>query len=566
MKIEYVERLDKWLVIGQIRDTSLMLDIPGKRATKSTGDFEVRWYVPATLQAARALHVDTGAEWTPDAAAQLACLKDDRRTRIEKNSFEFDDDRLSPLQRVGVSHLIGGNTLQSDDQGTGKTVQSCVALEARGDERVLLLTTTSTIYSWRDHIAEWAPSYKTFIFVGTKAKRIKMYKDFCAYEGKKVLIGTHAAPRTHSAQASFGNVPRSGEEGELNSHWDLLIVDEIHRALGLKQKAVTNRAYVEVRKTVDTCWGLTGTPVNDNADDAQNIMNIIDPSVFFHRSDFRKRYCIMKVEFHGGITNQGLNPFRKAEYNWIMKEFLIRRLKQEVLTDLPLALPTETVHLDLLPTQRSIYNQLAKKRVAKVGGNMLIVPEHLQQNNLFEYLADGTPVVDEDGNITAIDGPSSKLDYIMEKARNRKGDPFVVYNHSTRVLDMVQRAMVKEGFKVGYIEGSLNARERADYVNAFQQGLFDVMLVSDAGAEGLTLTAADLLIYMRHSWRKITNDQAGDRIYRATQKRPAQRVILVCDGTVDVTREKSLVGKAQRVEDVVGDAAREEAWLMGLED
>lgn len=564
MKIDYDAKTGCFMVHGTVNDVTRMDEIPGKRKTKTKDDHRFTWKVPARISTAYALTKDlAGAEWTDEASdAKLWHIKDHTRIVPTSEGLISTEGKLSPLQEVGASRLLKGNLLLADDQGSGKTVMGCVALQNSDHKRVLLITTKGTLTVWRDHINEWAPLYKPFIFHGTKPQRAKVYQEFCEYEGRKVLIGTHASTRTNSYQAAFGNTPKAGEPGPYNSDWDLCIVDE-QQYQGLRPKDSTPRSFAAIRRTVGTVWGMTGTPVNDNADNFWMMMSFVNPDLFFLRSDFRKRFCIMREEYHGGYTNTGLHPDRKSEFRYMAAPYFLRRLKHEVLEDLPVAMPTKYVRLPLSTKQRTLYGQLTKKRVATVDGNLLVVPETLTLRGVHAYVADAMPVVDEEGKITSITGPSSKMDYVLEKAAERAGDPFVVYDDSSKVCDYIHRTLREKGYKAAKYTGAASVKDRENYVKAFQAGKLDVLVLNSAGKEGITLTAADLFIFFRHSERVGDNNQAQDRIYRHGQTRHVQREVLISENTVDESRELNLEDKGIRIEDVLGDKERENRWLTG---
>ena len=180
-----------------------------------------------------------------------------------------------------------------------------------------------------------------------------------------------------------------------------------------------------------------------------------------------------------------------------------------------------------------------------------------------QYSADGVPVVNEDGRVTEITGPSNKLEYLIEIAEDRAGDPFVVYSYSAKTARFLAEGLKDAGHHAAVIEGATSVNDRQAYVQAFQAGAVPVLVITDAGAEGLTLTAADLIVFARQSWRAPTNQQVKDRIDRWGQERPPQTVVLLSKDTVDETRRLALEGKVEMQEQILRDKKRIKNFLTG---
>ena len=570
MQIDYDEDKDKWRVYTELRDTERMTTITNARALrkyKGADPTELAWGVPATLGAAKQLRSTCPeARWSSDARDRRATLLSMRVARISAITGDtpFQDDRLSPKQRDGVSFLLQGSGLLADDQGSGKTVQTCVALEESGASETLILTTKSTLYVWAEHIEEWTTA-TPFVFHGTKSKQDKAYKAYMEHEGSKVLIATHAAARSHSSKDSFGNVAAEGEPGRFNQDWDLCVVDESIK-IGVDPKAPGVRAVWQIGKTSKMRWALTGTPINDVPDDLWLLFRFVEPDLFGRsRGPFRDRYCIMKDEFFGGRTNKGIHPDRDEELQWLLRPYFLRRLKREVVEGLPDAMPIQYVTLPLTTKQGKAYGQMVKSMMANTDTGLLVSPDQLSKNQSFEYIADGTPVLDDDGTVASLEPSrtsSNKLDYIMDIAEQRKGDPFVVYAYSSKTVEMIRSVMDKAGYRVAALVGSTSLDLRKGHIKQFQAGNLDVILLTDAGAEGITLTAADLIIFARESWRAITNQQVKDRIDRWGQTRPPHTIVLLSEGTVDVTRRLSLEGKVDMQQQILKDKDAK-AFLTG---
>ena len=87
----------------------------------------------------------------------------------------------------------------------------------------------------------------------------------------------------------------------------------------------------------------------------------------------------------------------------------------------------------------------------------------------------------------------------------------------------------------------------------FQAGQLRVMLCTSAGAEGITLTAARILVFLQRFWSSIKNAQAADRVHRIGQDRGVEIITFASIGTVDEHREKVLKTKGEALQEILQD-------------
>ena len=569
MSLEIDYDKNRWIITGGIRDAERMALVPNTMAVRKSEPGVAKWRAPASLSVAKQLHNTFGElEWTEDAKEHRADLSKVRKERLNakegKTSQLFYDDRLSPLQNHGVDWLMCGSGQLSDDQGSGKTVMLCLAAHHLPSSDVLVVTTKSTLGSWMDHMEEWT-DITPFLFHGTKKEQETALAEYEAFDGRRALITTHALAGNNSRLASYGAIAASGEDGPLNRQFDIGIVDEIHK-MGKDPKNKWVRALWAIGSNCTVRWGATGTPVNDNPEDLWVLMHFIEPTLFGRsRNGYRGRYCIMRDNGFR-LENMGLHPDAEEEFQWVLAPYFLRRLKQEVVVGLPEQLPTQYIRLPLTPAQKKAYGQLTRDMMAEVGDGILITPDSLGKLQGLEYIADGLPVVDDDGSVSSLDtrlSTSNKGQYLVDVAEQRNGDPFVVYAFSSKTVDALATMLEEKEYRVAKITGAVDQEQRDIYIDMFQDGKLDVLFITDAGAEGITLTAADLVIFARESWRAVTNQQVADRINRWGQTRRPQVQVLLSEGTIDMSRRKAVVNKQDMQEQVLRDKKRIKAFAQG---
>jgi SNF2 family DNA or RNA helicase len=284
-------------------------------------------------------------------------------------------------------------------------------------------------------------------------------------------------------------------------------------------------------------------------------MHWVAPDEWPSRTKFRDRYCITRIPWYGGFEVLGLEPTTEEEMRRILMPRFIRRTKAEVLPDIPEPLPTGYRQVTLSPEQARIYRTLASEGMAQVEGGLLLATETLHVHKLCDYAAVGVPVV-EDGKVVALTGPSSKAEALWEIMDELAGDPAVVYSPSRKVVDFLAAEAERKKFRVGKITGSVQPEARHAYVNQFQKGELDIIFLTSAGAEGITLTRAHTLIFIQQDWSEIVNKQVGDRIHRPGQEKAVRRIVLMAQGTIDEGRRWALEQKGERQEEVLRDKDR----------
>jgi SNF2 family DNA or RNA helicase len=153
--------------------------------------------------------------------------------------------------------------------------------------------------------------------------------------------------------------------------------------------------------------------------------------------------------------------------------------------------------------------------------------------------------------------PSSKVDDMVELLDEMGEDSLVVGAVSRQLIEIAARRLDKLKIPHGLVTGAQTPLERQQAVKDFQDGKTRVILLTlGAGAEGLTLTRADTMLFMQRSWSEIQNAQAEDRIHRIGSEHHSQVRIIeqITPDSVEENKRSLLEGKQMRMEEVVRDA------------
>eukprot|EP01133_Synstelium_polycarpum_P015748 gene15748-18711_t len=304
----------------------------------------------------------------------------------------------------------------------------------------------------------------------------------------------------------------------------VVIADESHFLKN--QRAKRTEATTKVIRAANRRILLTGTPALSRPIDLlQQILCIIPRPIQW--TDFVYRYCAAYKDKFNRLNYFGCSNMK--ELNLFLNTFMIRRLKNDVLTELPdkrrekIQVEVKKADMkkikevqDMIKEANSIASKTDEQKVhnSKVGTKKSLLLKLFRDTGL--------------GKLPAIDT------FLKEKLESFDGK-FLIFAHHTAVLDGIEAVLVKQ--KVGYIriDGSTPVHSRAQYVSAFQtEDTIKVAVLSLlAAGTGLTLTAANLVIFAELYWTPGSLFQAEDRAHRIGQKNSVLIQYLVGIGTVD---------------------------------
>ena len=266
--------------------------------------------------------------------------------------------------------------------------------------------------------------------------------------------------------------------------------------------------------------------------DLHSLFGFLNPGLLGSQERFRTNF--------GEPVERDGDEQARARLRRIIAPFVLRRLKNEVLDDLPER--TEiTLHVTLSPEEAALYEVLRQRAVAQLEAARTGDAEGGDDNRfqLFAHLTrlrlaccNPKLVVDAPGGAPR----SSKLDAfgetLAELLENRH--KVLVFSQFVVHLKLVQDYLDEQRISYQYLDGSTPAKVRSERIAAFQAGQGDAFLISlKAGGTGLNLTAADYVIHMDPWWNPAVEDQASDRAHRIGQTRPVTIYRLVTEGTIE---------------------------------
>lgn len=485
--------------------------------------------------AAEAGSVGTQAGWLARAGrlAEARALQAPLPTTLQAELRDYQIEGYRWLMRL--AHWGAGACL-ADDMGLGKTVQTLAMLLARADGGpALVVAPTSVCANWLAEAGRFAPSLALHDYSGSeRAGRLD------GLAAGDVLV------------CSWALLARDAEALAARP-WHSVVLDE---AQAMKN-AQTQRARAACALEADFRVALSGTPVENRAAELWSLMRFLNPGLLGSRERYTERYATP--------IERDRDAEVRARLRRLLAPFLLRRLKSQVLDELPPR--TEIVRsVELSDGERALYEALRREALTRAVGDAS--GEGERRMRLFADLmrlrrACCHPQLVVPGS----DLPSAKLaafaEIVGELRENRHRA--LVFSQFVDHLAHVRAWLAAEGIAYAYLDGSTPAPERSRQVAAFQGGHGDLFLISlRAGGTGLNLTAADYVIHLDPWWNPAVEDQATDRAHRLGQTRPVTVYRLVARDTLEERIVELHRHKRDLAESLLADAG--DSRLLSAED
>ncbi len=556
---------DRIYIRSELSERELIKQVPGTRWDKE----QSMWHAPLSWGTCIALRQIFGQfltmgdelrEW----ATQIRAYKIDPamalRPAMEAPELMASEPDLYPFQRVGVRFLeTAQHALIADDMGSGKTIQIIRALARLKAYPVLVVCPNSMKLVWEEEIQKWDPDRTTSVIGGTASQRKKAIK----YEADYYIVNWESL-RLHTNLAPYGSLAltdKEKESKELNEiEWAAVVADEAHRAKDAKSKQT--RALWAVSRQTKIRFAATGTPIESHPGELWSVMNFVSPDNFPVKTKYVERYCHQTFNPFGGMEIEGLRADTAAEFHAIVDPIMIRRPKDMILPQLPEKM--ETVRwIPMSTKQEKAYRQMQETMIAELADDTVTVALNplAQFIRLSQFASSYAGL---EGDKVRLELPSNKVEAFVELLEEAGTEPVVAFAESKQLINLAASVIDKLGISIGLITGDTTPDQRQAYIRDFQEGNLRVMLCTSAGAEGITLTAARILVFLQRFWSSIKNAQAADRVHRIGQERGVDIITFASIGTVDEHREKVLKDKGVALEEILqDDSIRQEMLRWG---
>ena len=450
-----------------------------------------------------------------------------KRENKEPSSIKV---KLFPYQQIGFNWLknmydIGFGGILADDMGLGKTLQAIsliseIQLENE-DLLGIIIVPTSLLHNWKEEFYKFS-DIKPILVEGNAETRKELVKK----TEKGILITTYQ---------TFRNDVKNYKD----TKFDVAILDEAQNIKNVS--SLVKKATSKLESTVN--FALTGTPIENSIMELWSIFDFILPGYLDNITKFRKKY-----------KNSLNNLDSKKIFNLknIVSPFILRRTKNEVLTELPEKVENNMI-VELSKEQKKLYMayvKRAKKELRefdKEENNNLKVLAILTK---LRQICNSPQLFDEDYT-----GEVAKIELLKELMPDilSNGHRILIFSQFLGTLEEIKEELEKEKVEYFYIDGSVKSKERMEISKKFNSGEGQVVLISlKAGGTGLNLIGADVVIHYDPWWNFAVENQASDRAHRIGQKKSVQVIKLITEGTIEEKIIKIQENKRTLSENILG--------------
>ena len=426
---------------------------------------------------------------------------------MEEHKFQIPREQekiLRGYQKEGfywiktLKHNQFGGIL-ADDMGLGKTLQVITFLwsefqkSAPGENRrALVITPASLVFNWMNEIERFAPGLPATVVTGDVKERKALIKNAGELE---VLITSY-------------DLLKRDLKAYQNLDFAVQIIDE---AQYIKNHGTqVAKAVKEIRS--EFRLALTGTPVENRLSELWSIFDFLMPGFLYSYEKFRKEIELPAVQYSNSDAMERLQK--------MIRPFVLRRLKRDVLKDLP-----DKLEKDMFSPLESEQKELYEAHTERLRLMLGMQSDAEFRTSKLQILAEITrlrQICCYPGLVyERYKGNSSKLEMCMELVQNavNGGHKLLLFSQFTTMLDVLAVRLKKAKVSFYMLTGSTSKEKRAQMVHAFNEDDTSVFCISlKAGGTGLNLTAADIVIHYDPWWNLAVQNQATDRAHRIGQQ------------------------------------------------
>ena len=445
---------------------------------------------------------------------------------------------LRPYQKEGFTWLrtlagLGFGGILADEMGLGKTLQVIAFLLSCDEEGVdapsLIVCPASLVYNWKSEIEKFAPRLHVVTAAGNQEERRAV-------------------------------IDKVGPRDIVVTSYELLKRDiELYKGMKFHCQVLDEAQYIKnhttqaarCAKAVDSeiRFALTGTPVENRLGELWSIFDYLMPSML-------KGYDTFRRTFEAPIAAGDEEALEKLRT--IVKPFILRRMKSDVLTDLPEKCEN-VVYALMEGEQERLYRATATRLAMSIARKL---PEDFASQRI-AVLAELTRLrqicCDPRLVYKNYEGPSAKLETCAELVSNAidGGHKVLLFSQFTSMLQLISDRMGEMGVAHHTLTGSTSKEDRASLVSSFQNDDVPLFLISlKAGGVGLNLTAADIVIHYDPWWNLAVQNQATDRAHRIGQTKDVTVMRVIAKNTIEEKIVALQESKRALADNVIGlDAA-----------
>lgn len=477
--------------------------------------------------------------------------------KIDSVEEEFNipknlDNVMRNYQKIGYKWLktlavrnLGG--ILADEMGLGKTLQAiCLILDyvesvEKNENKLpcIVVAPTSLVYNWENEILKFAPELKTCVVYGLIKDR------------KELLKGLNE----HDVVITSYNTLAKDIDSYKDVRFQYAFIDEGQQ---IKNSNTLNAKAVKLINS-NSRFALTGTPIENSLAELWSIFDYIMPGYLLSKARFHRcfQYPIEKFGDENALST----------LNEIIKPFILRRMKNDVLLELPEKIEQQII-IDMPDKQKRAYDACLKDARTSVKNGIEDKGFQRSQIHIFSLLTklrqvccDPRVVLDD------YEGANGKLEMLKDIVNDsiRNGSKILVFSQFVSILENIKLELEKEGINPLILTGKTRGSDRINLVEEFNNGTKEVFLISlKAGGYGLNLTGADVVVHFDPWWNPSVENQATDRAHRIGQKKTVKVYKLITKGTIEERIIKLHESKRNLIDNILSDKNSESNFISSL--
>ncbi|MCM1110705.1 MAG: SNF2-related protein [Clostridium sp.] len=417
---------------------------------------------------------------------------------------------LRPYQDRGVRWIkyLHDNNLGgclADDMGLGKTIQTItmfLQIYPAEQKPSLVVMPRSLIFNWEKELDRFAPSLTHATYYGSGRDLDEALKS-------NIVLTTYAILRN--------------DIDELRKRdFAYVVLDESQNIKNVTAQ-ITRAAWL---LKADHRLAISGTPIENNLTELYSLFHFLNPTMFGTADDFN-RYYTYPIQRNG-------DELAAEELRRKVFPFILRRLKKNVLTDLPDRID-QTLYAEMSPELATFYERRRRFYADQINSSIATEGINKSQMLILQALSElrriaSIPESLSDGLIH-----SPKLELLaeqLETAVTNKHKVVVFYNFIAGLELTAERL---ENLGIGYEMMTGATHNRKKVIDRFQNDpeCKVLLMTLKTGGTGLNLTVADTVIIFEPWWNKAAEEQAINRLHRIGQKATVMSYSLYMKDTIE---------------------------------
>ncbi|XP_078375262.1 SWI/SNF-related matrix-associated actin-dependent regulator of chromatin subfamily A containing DEAD/H box 1-like isoform X2 [Oculina patagonica] len=495
--------------------------------------------------------------------------------KILDKSLQLKPYQLTSLNWLVLMHEQGLNGILADEMGLGKTVQAIAFLAhlsetgERGPH--LIIVPASTLDNWCRETKKWCPTLDFFLYYGSQDERFQLQCEVLQRKPKPEIVITTYSIATTSDDRSFLR--------KLNCNY--VVLDEGHMLKNMQSQRYQGLMKMKARRRLL----LTGTPLQNNLLELMSLLSFVMPSMFGESvQGIKLLFSNSRMNVEPGSNYEKATV---AQAKRIMKPFVLRRLKKDVLKQLP-AKHDHIIKVDLTEDQRHLYNDSfvnCSKQfkqsdagsqynnilmlLRKAANHPLLLRSHYKDDALLEMAKkyckdpahrDSEPdlvfedmTVMSDFELHCLCREEQRLaDHCLSKEILLKSGKFVyldtllpdlkekncrvlMFSQFTMVMDIIEVYLSDRRHRYLRLDGQTSVVDRQGLIDKFNgdPDIFVFLLSTKAGGLGINLTSANVVVLHDVDFNPYNDKQAEDRCHRVGQTRSVTVYRLIAKDTIE---------------------------------